>query len=259
MIFCIGDCHIGLFSETSHGHIPGVYWDDSWEYVHTAKQSFESTKFEKQYVISVNGNYTLIRLDAPTAMFSFYNKNLEEIMSQLKSRIVVGDSVLFSFGEIDCNDNIVKKCITDDMKLNIDKVDALIELSLLNYRNTIEKYLNEGFEIIIYGPPAGAVFDDGFDGGMVGDSRHWNFITSKFTDGLIKMCEDLKIKFITLFVDMVSSDGRSISKYLHHNNSHVNPVECFNIIDKQIKGEMEVNINDCYRIQNVLIGDIKHG
>jgi hypothetical protein len=145
MIYCVGDCHIGLFSETENGFIPNVFYNKTWKYEHMAKQKLEDTLFTNELFLSKNSNFKLARLDAPTAFFSSYNKNLQGIIEYIigcKEYNKEKDCFIFSFGEIDCGEKIIKKVLKNN-QIDLLVYQQLIIDVIFEYFKCIIKYINK--------------------------------------------------------------------------------------------------------------------
>lgn len=188
VFYCFGDSHSIFFS----GNNDFITWPNKTNNLY---EQF------KAYRIKSDGT-TAYNLDK-------YTYILDEILEK-ENFNKINDTMVFCFGEIDCRLHIGKQKI---LRPN-EELNDIIEICVNKYFLVIQKYINLGYKIIIWGPIASTPFESYPERYRVGTCKQRNIITYIFHEKLRKLCETYKVDLITLFYDMLLNDYSTNPKYL---------------------------------------------
>lgn len=195
MIWIIGDSHANLFS--GNVHINGLLYGDSADALGEFKDSFKT-----------------IHLNPYTA-FNAFNK-ISEIDTHLTDFDQTNDYLFFCFGEIDCRCHLGFQA--DNRNVSY---DIITSECVERYSKLLNHYKQLGYDVGVWGVVASGQ-DDGIQGNgalSYKTSYERNIITSYFNQHLQNQCEQLNIRFKSIF-DKLHDNLNTIPNY-HYDNIHV--------------------------------------
>tara|TARA_Y100000389_G_scaffold204447_1_gene257060 strand:- start:2190 stop:2849 length:660 start_codon:yes stop_codon:yes gene_type:complete len=186
MIVIIGDSHASIFSKKNH-------IIDMWP-----KKTFNM--FSKMKPIRI-GAATAYNLDKKAMLISsvldntFYFKN---------------SYVLFCFGEVDIRAHLINQS-----KLQKKEIDRLVIECIDRYINCINSLESKKiFRKAVWAPIASWSEEKPYDGPSFGTNIERNNVTRIFNSYLEKSCKENNIIYVSIFEELLNSDGTSNSYYL---------------------------------------------
>lgn len=209
MIHVIGDSHVSIFSNSDA-------MVDIWSFVNRNIWS----KFNK-----INNNYFKVyRLGALTAHGLSLNKQkIEEVLNYSVDKKY--DKVVFSFGEVDIRNHIMKN-VGKGKNMRMETINVVNE-----YFKVIKYYKSLGYDIIVWGPIASHA--GGYSGPSFGTNKERNECTEFFNTYLGTICNEEGVKFLTIYKSMLNEDGTTNKEWLDNwpgSQCHINPNKYVDVV-----------------------------
>jgi hypothetical protein len=187
MIHVVGDSHVCFFNGSD-----GI--TDMYPYAHS------------------NPPFKTYRLGALLAY------NLEEYnIGSFISNLPKTDSILFSFGEIDCRYHIKNQSIKQSVS-----VETIIANCVDRYIAAITK-LNSNHKVGVWGPPATTLLEEKDSNSQCpikGDHLERNRITRLFNIYLKSKALEVGVAFFSIFDDLLAEDG-STNPFYYADSIHL--------------------------------------
>ena len=186
-IHCIGDSHISVFGGTniiSEG----------------CPSKYDEHPYFKTYRVGPALAYNLI-----TPEHSF-----KQVFMQILRHIPPNSWILTSFGEIDCRAHLIRQSEKQNRS-----IEAVVHECVNRYFKFIKEIQNLGYHIIVYAAPPTCNVDvlqnpdDDNKYPYYGTYIHRNYTTKIFNMYLNSLCDSKNIFFLSIFDQLVSSDGKT--------------------------------------------------
>lgn len=189
MIHVLGDSHVCFFN--GHDGITDIY-----PYVHN------------------NHPFMTYRLGAPIAynlgVFGTMYRAKEKLISILP-KIPIADTLLFSFGEIDCRYHIKNQSIKKGIDIEIVVADCVNR-----YVDAIQQLNAFGHQVGVWGPIASTHLEEkdaSSDCWIKGDHLERNKITKLFNSHLKIKCSETGVMFFSILSSLILADGTTDHQY----------------------------------------------
>jgi hypothetical protein len=185
MIYCIGDSHSAVFSGE--------------EKMQPVWPEFASNKlpYFKSYRIG------------PATAYQLHNKKLiiESLLNSLN--LTSEDTIMFCFGEVDVRAHLIKQSILQNKS-----IEKIVNECVLKYIDNIKYYKKYGVNILCWGVIASWNESKPYNGPSYGTNIERNSVTKIFNNILENACISEKFGYISIFSDMVNTDGSTKEEFL---------------------------------------------
>lgn len=219
VIYVIGDSHSNFFS--GEENIISIRFSKG------IKTGSNLISFFKTFHIGPALAFNLARVNTTT-------KALEKIRFLVEKHIPPRAAILLCFGEIDCRLHIPKQIKMNDLSRE-EAIDRILD----NYFSLINELKKQGYVIICWGPIASQKDCWGGNSNFprYGTERDRNIITRVFNEKLEDRCKDNRVKFCSIFKNLISENYLTIEKYISdqcHLSQTAMRFAVRELIDKQV-------------------------
>lgn len=210
VIYCIGDSHMMIFEDIE-----------------------KSKKFKRtHFFIFAIGGATAMGMGNPLSKTQAY-KRFKRFLKLINRK----STILLGLGEVDCG--FVVWYRREKYKTS---VQEQLEYALKRYQKFLEEVKNMGYKNVIVLSAQPSTIMDGRNKGKVSNLRvgitaslqQRSNLTMKFNENMKKFCENINVKYLDLFSEVVGKNGIVEKKYLNDNvyNHHLNTRETLPIFIK---------------------------
>lgn len=203
MLHCIGDSHVSILRGVLG---VGKYYSG----VHDELDSFKYIRTYNIYgFLAYNvGNYK--------------HKSWRICHDVVNKHVNCDDIILFSFGEIDCRNHIIKQSHLKNVS-----IEETVKKCVDRYWTFIEYFIYK-YTVIIYGPVPSSnrpYFNVNKEQDKVypfyGTSKERNYATKLFNDYLRYLCGKYNVGFVTLFYKLIHPSGDKCKPGFHEDRVHI--------------------------------------
>ena len=201
-IHCIGDSHSAVFSGEEKMQ---PIWPES---------ASNLIPYFKTY-----------RIGPATAYQIHTKQNIIENLI-IREKVSEDDKLMFCFGEVDNRAHLIKQS-----RIQERSIDDITYECVSRYMNATLYYKKFNREIIIWGPHASWSDEKPYSGPSYGSNIERNNVTKIFNEYLHKFCLKNNFKFVSIFEEMLNSDGTT-NPYYFMDNIHLSQTAMPTIIEK---------------------------
>ena len=224
MIYAIGDSHSSLFNgyDGSKGH----YIQPQYGYCYKLQNNqFIKLNEPQNLFLTEDPNFVAIRTGPNTAYNMITKTTLVDEIIKEYNVSKEKDYILFVYGEIDTRMHVGKQ-----QELGKDPVTIVKEISN-RYFNFIEKYKNEGYEVLVWCVPPSGISDNKAHP-LYNSPAKRNVISKLMNEEFGDRCKTLNIPFVNIWNE-ITSEGN----YFHYFQDaiHLSYLACKDLINQKLK------------------------
>ncbi len=220
LIYCIGDSHVSFFSGTDR-------IQPLWPEV-----SNDTLSQFKTFRIGPVLAYNLCENNTKT-------KGREKLFDVIRTEVPHKSKVLLCFGEIDCRAHLLKQAQAQGRDIN----DIVCEC-VGRYFSCIKEILALGHELLIWNVIPSTRYEKitNEEYPVYGTCAERNQVTKLFNEYTERLCEQTGCKFISIYEQLLGSDGLTQMEYFKdpiHLSQKVMPWVLKKIQDHAVLGDQE--------------------
>jgi len=190
----------------------------------------------------------------------------EKIINYLKNNKV--DYLILKFGQVDLELGYYYKLAVKKEKFTKDDFIANLILNYTIFLNIIQKYIDKS-KIIVWGVNPSALLDDvsflKYTSRIIFEKNDTNYLKNYIEDNKIrnkfllnfnyecrKMCENNDFKYIEVFSDLLTKEGKTSKYFTNNNDHHLKGIENDNSNFKSINNKFNIYLQKIFPVFKTL-------